>query len=211
MMRISFPNDLGNIINDVSVIDEKENIKLLHKGNNEFFIEIGDEEAFKYQLLINNKFIIPDLNNNFAIEDNIIYSVAKQQINTSYPSLDSITLSKELSLMKDSIIPISKSNVFNSLDETINVLCDFSNVKSDFVLLLEIFTSKKILGVIPAFIPKGTSKNKYKRFYFCSLDASNFFGINDLITVRIKMSHSFHDKISFRFNTIQNYKHPQKI
>lgn len=136
MMRISFPNDLGNMINDVSIIDEKENIKLLHKVNDEFFIEIDDGEGLKYQLLINNKFIIPDLNSNFAIEDNIIYSVAKQQINTSYPSLDLITLSKELSLMKDSIIPVSKSNIFNTSLFTFEKLHNTLIVSSDHTFVL---------------------------------------------------------------------------
>lgn len=211
MFKIFYLNDFGDIIHNVKIIDEDKNIQLLNKVDDSNLWELENiKEKIKYQLIINDEFIIPDLNNDFIVEDNILYSLANTPKKFTYPTIDSITLSKQLYLRENKIIPIEKSNIFNSLDESVNILCHFSNVKRDFLLLLEIYTEKKLIGIIPAMIEKGLPKDKYHRTYFCSLDTTNFIGLNDTVTVRLKLSNKIFEKITFRFNTLQNYKPPKQ-
>jgi hypothetical protein len=100
---------------------------------------------------------------------------------------------------------ICPSDKFSPADNDVFILCKFSNVICEMLLHVEIYTAKKLIGIIPAHIPASDKNKNYERTYMCALNRDNFYGLNDMITIRIRTSHEIFMSKQFKFSSFQNY------
>ncbi len=207
MSSIYYKNDLGRLITNVSIVtDEGKQISLIQDVENSWILPKNTNNVIKkYFFLINDSFELPSLDNKFLIEKNIIFSLPNTIHNQSNVTIENIITSKRLIDSNKVIKPILPTDVFSSVDDNINILCEFFNVVQDLHIHVEIFSTKRLIGIIPAVIPASNKNRNYQRTYICNINSSTFNGLNDLITIRIKTSLEKFVSKTIKFTTFQNY------
>jgi len=129
MHKIEYRNNLNSLIKKVEIITD-DNQRILLDLLEDTWSTSHTEGINKYYFTVNDRFALPSLINKFEIDKNSIYSLTDTTLDQSQVKIESITTSKEvISDLATGEIITKKQEAFSSLDENINVICNFSNVK----------------------------------------------------------------------------------
>lgn len=145
-----------------------------------------------YHYIIDDFFWIPDDSHKYTIQDDSITSICEPnnfnnvQINEVFCCED-IVYNEKTQKYK----PVNKITMVNDLKEYFFVWCNFSNVKKNVILTLEIYTENEIFDIINVILRESSFEKNYKCSFFCCIPTSYFMKTNTWnIKVRISESNT---------------------
>jgi hypothetical protein len=185
-----------------------DNEFLMKNIDNKYWV-LNYEEANnvidEYQIIINQRIIIPDISRKYIIREQNISSICAQT-DKALENIQIVDLfcCEHIGLDNETgrFFPIQRTDKFNNSNELINIWCEFESVKCDFVILLEIFSKNTIFDIIPVVINASSKERNYKKTFYCSF-SNMHFRESEYWNIRVRVSDTNYQETRIKFNFIK--------
>lgn len=206
--KVFYISDLA-VVTSVDIVCSNNSMSL-SRDRNIWYIDdefIATSEVSNYQLLINKQFLIPALDNEYLVSDNAIFSSPIKCLNNTAQILDFFACESIIhNKANDTYEPFKNSKTFYEHNEQVFFWARFFDVRTNFIIHLEIYSDNQLLNIIPFEITKSTKEQMYVSSYCCSFKGT-YFSSSRKWQARIRISSEISQEITFNYisNQHNNY------